>query len=75
MQLMITRKEKKVNNVAYWKRQGDEYFLSSYDSHIVQSTRRVLATVLTILLQCSLSAVTSLGSASFIRVTYDSGKE
>src|SRR6218665_935749 len=38
-------------------------------SHLVLSTRRVLATVLTILLQCFLSAVTSLSSASFIPVT------
>src|SRR6218665_7350 len=37
--------------------------------HLVLSTRRVLATVLTILLQCFLSAVTSLSSASFIPVT------
>src|SRR6218665_838212 len=37
--------------------------------HRVLSTRRVLATVLTILLQCFLSAVTSLCSASFIPVT------
>src|SRR6218665_813429 len=36
---------------------------------LVLSTRRVLATVLTILLQCFLSAVTSLSSASFIPVT------
>src|SRR6218665_994475 len=36
--------------------------------HLVLSTRRVLATVLTILLQCFLSAVTSLSSASFISV-------
>src|SRR6218665_394903 len=38
-------------------------------SHLLLSTRRVLATVLTILLQCFLSAVTSLSSASFIPVT------
>src|SRR6218665_3613703 len=37
--------------------------------HLVLSTRRVLATVLTILLQSFLSAVTSLSSASFIPVT------
>src|SRR6218665_2265022 len=37
--------------------------------HLVLSTRRVLATVLTILLQCFLSAVTSLSSTSFIPVT------
>src|SRR6218665_888762 len=37
--------------------------------HLVLSTRRVLATVLTILLQCFFSAVTSLSSASFIPVT------
>src|SRR6218665_1345184 len=37
--------------------------------HLVLSTRRVLASVLTILLQCFLSAVTSLSSASFIPVT------
>src|SRR6218665_2215818 len=37
--------------------------------HLVLSTRRVLPTVLTILLQCFLSAVTSLSSASFIPVT------
>src|SRR6218665_1928981 len=37
--------------------------------HLVLSTRRVLATVLTILLQCFLSVVTSLSSASFIPVT------
>src|SRR6218665_714376 len=37
--------------------------------HLVLSTRRVLATVLTILLQCFLSAVTSLSFASFIPVT------
>src|SRR6218665_715744 len=37
--------------------------------HLVLSTRRVLATVLTILLQRFLSAVTSLSSASFIPVT------
>src|SRR6218665_1452074 len=37
--------------------------------HLVLSTRRFLATVLTILLQCFLSAVTSLSSASFIPVT------
>src|SRR6218665_2066487 len=37
--------------------------------HLVLSTRRVLATALTILLQCFLSAVTSLSSASFIPVT------
>src|SRR6218665_1735634 len=36
---------------------------------LVLSTRRVLATVLTILLQCFLSAVTSLSSASFTPVT------
>src|SRR6218665_1455196 len=36
---------------------------------LMLSTRRVLATVLTILLQCFLSAVTSLSSASFIPVT------
>src|SRR6218665_3866760 len=40
-----------------------------YVFHLVLSTRRVLATVLTILLQCFLSAVTSLSSASFIPVT------
>src|SRR6218665_3235447 len=37
--------------------------------HLVLSTSRVLATVLTILLQCFLSDVTSLSSASFIPVT------
>src|SRR6218665_1555098 len=37
--------------------------------HLVLSTRRVLATVLTILLQCFLSAVTSLSYASIIPVT------
>src|SRR6218665_3050802 len=37
--------------------------------HLVLSTLRVLVTVLTILLQCFLSAVTSLSSASFIPVT------
>src|SRR6218665_1145263 len=37
--------------------------------HLVLSIRRVLATVFTILLQCFLSAVTSLSSASFIPVT------
>src|SRR6218665_446656 len=37
--------------------------------HLVLSTRQVLATVLTILLQCFLSAVTFLSSASFIPVT------
>src|SRR6218665_1173688 len=37
--------------------------------HLVLPTRRVLATVLTILLQCFLSAVTSLSPASFIPVT------
>src|SRR6218665_2849550 len=37
--------------------------------HLVLSTRRVLATVLTILLQCFLSVDTSLSSASFIPVT------
>src|SRR6218665_547417 len=37
--------------------------------HLVLSTRRVLATVLTILLQCFLSAITSLSSVSFIPVT------
>src|SRR6218665_3531056 len=46
---------------------------SSCKLHLVtlccQRTRLVLATVLTILLQCFLSAVTSLSSASFIPVT------
>src|SRR6218665_3960356 len=42
----------------------------SYPCHLVLSTSRVLATVLTILLQCFLSAVTSLSSASFIPVRY-----
>src|SRR6218665_2992593 len=37
--------------------------------HLVLSTHRVPATVLTIRLQCFLSAVTSLSSASFIPVT------
>src|SRR6218665_852540 len=37
--------------------------------HLVLSTRRVLATVLTILLHCFLSVVTSLSSASFLPVT------
>ena len=29
-QLRITRERKKLNNIAYWKRQGDEYFLSYF---------------------------------------------
>src|SRR6218665_4005828 len=37
--------------------------------HLVLSTRRVLATIFTSLLQCFLSVVTSLSSASFIPVT------
>src|SRR6218665_3318578 len=45
------------------------YTLGLSPCHLVLSTRRVLATVLTIFLQCFLSAVTSLSSASFIPVT------
>src|SRR6218665_3004590 len=45
------------------------YVIFQSPCHLVLSTRRVLATVLTILLQCFLSAVTSLSSASFIPVT------
>ena len=29
-QLRISREKKKLNNIAYWKRQEDEYFLSYF---------------------------------------------